>query len=162
VEIKFKSKSHTSEPPDESNKRHWNARFSWYHDADRVGGRSKSLASVLRTKSTSKFPYHCKEQKNSISFVITASKVVEKDRLLLLLLLLLLCICVSLLAYSVYIWWKPDSNLSNYNRMWACLSVKAITLHKINTGAWNFESSFTMIMSCATPNINKTGNICIT
>jgi hypothetical protein len=80
MEIKFKSKSHTSEPRDESNKRHWNARFSWYHDADRVRGRSfKSLASVLRTKSTSKFPSHCKEQKNSISFVITASKVVEKD-----------------------------------------------------------------------------------
>jgi hypothetical protein len=69
MKIKFKSKSHTSEPPDDSNKRHWNARFSWYHDVDRVRGRSfKSLASV------------CKEQKNSISFVITASTVVEKDK----------------------------------------------------------------------------------
>jgi len=80
MEIKFKSKSHTSEPPDDSNKRHWNARFSSYHDADRVRGRSfKSLASVLTTKSRAKFPSDCKEKKNSISFVITASTVVEKD-----------------------------------------------------------------------------------
>jgi hypothetical protein len=80
MEIKFKSKSHTSEPPDDSNKRHWNARFSWYHDVDRVRGRSfKSLASVSKTKSKSKFPSDFKEQKNSISSVITASTVVEKD-----------------------------------------------------------------------------------
>ena len=75
------------------------ARLGWYHDVDRVRGRSfRSLASVLRTKSRSKFPSDCKEQKNSISFVITASTVVQKDTQIIIIIIIIIIVVVAAAA----------------------------------------------------------------
>jgi len=52
----------------------------------------------LRTKSRSKFPSDCKEQKNSISFVITASTVVQKDTQIIIIIIIIIIVVVAAAA----------------------------------------------------------------
>jgi len=57
----------------------------------------------LRTKSRSKFPSDCKEQKNSISFVITASTAVQKDTQIIIIIIIIIVVVAAAAAAALFL-----------------------------------------------------------